>query len=93
MKILVTYQWRSNGRGRQCVGYNDEEDGVAEQQCDLKGNSLSAVWRQKETNDVHHHQEDAGQQQIHGVKEWPSSDHHLWESGSMLGIIRGLEGH
>lgn len=73
----VTYQRGSYGGGRQSVRYDDEKDGVAQQQSDLEGHSLSAVRWQIETNNVHHHQEDAGQQQVHSVEQWPPSDHHL----------------
>ena len=73
----VTYQRGSYGGGRQSVRYNDEEDRVAQQQGDLEGNPLSAVWWQIETHDVHHHQEDTGQQQVHSVEQWPPPDNHL----------------
>lgn len=80
-QIPVTYQRGSYGGGRQSVRNNDEEDRVAQQQSNLEGDPLSAVWWQIETNNVHHHQEDAGQQQVHGVEQWPPPDHHLEKVG------------
>lgn len=77
--FLATYQRCSYGGGRQSVRYNDEEDGVAQQQSDLEGNPLSTVWWQIETHNVHHHQEYAGQQEVHGVEQWPPPYHHLGE--------------
>ena len=75
--MAVTYQRGSYSGGRQSVRYNDEEDRVAQQQRDLEGNPLPAVWWQIETHNVHHHQEDTGQQQVHSVEQRPPTDHYL----------------
>lgn len=51
----------ANGGGWQCVGDDDEEDGVSQQQSDLEGYSLPAVRGEVETHYIHHHQEYAGE--------------------------------
>lgn len=86
---MFTYQWGPYGCGRQGVRDNDEEDRVAQQQGDLEGDPLSAVGRQIETNNVHHHQEDAGQQQVHSVEQRAAPDHHLGEQGDSPSDSRG----
>ena len=75
-KMDRSKRMRVEGGGER-VGHDDEEHGVDEQQGDLEGDPLPAVWRKVEAHDVHDHQEDAGQQQVHRVEQRPSSDHHL----------------
>lgn len=91
-QIALTYQRGPYGSGGQGVRDNDEEDRVAQQQGDLEGDPLSAVRRQIETNNVHHHQEDAGQQQVHSVEQWAAPDHHLGEKGDSHSDSRGEQG-
>lgn len=64
----LTNEGSADGSGWQRVGYNDQEDGVAQEECDLKGDSLATVWGQVEAHDVHDHEEDTGQQQADHIE-------------------------
>lgn len=76
-KDLITNERGPYGSRWQSVWDDDEKDRIAQEQSDLEGDSLSAVWRQVESNDVHHHQEYTGQQEVDCVEQRSASDHNL----------------
>ncbi len=76
-KELITNERGPYGSRWQSVRDDDEKDRIAQEQGDLEGYSLSAVWWQVESNDVHHHQEYTGQQEVDRVEQRSASDHNL----------------
>lgn len=77
MKGHHTDERSPDSRGRQLVGQVDSEDGVAQQDADLEGDSRAAVQRQVEAHHVHQHQEDAGDEEAHHVQQGASADQQL----------------
>lgn len=57
-----TYEGSPDGCSWQCVGHDNEEDRVAQQKGDFKGDSLSTVGGQEEPHNIHHHQKNTRQQ-------------------------------
>lgn len=64
----LTNEGSANGGGWQCVGHNDQEDRVAQKECDLEGDPLTTFWGQVKAHDVHDHEEDTGQQQVDRIE-------------------------
>lgn len=77
-----TYEWSSGGSGRKFICDVDPEDSVAQQNADLKDNPCAAVQRQVEAGDVHHHEEDAWDQEPHHVQQGAPADQHLGKKGT-----------
>lgn len=67
-RASLTNEGSADGSGWQRVRHNDQEDGVAQEECDLKGDSFATVWGQVEAHDVHDHEEDTGQQQADHIE-------------------------
>lgn len=84
MPVMITYERRSDGSGRELLCDVDSEHGVAQQDADLKHNPGSAVQRQIKTSDVHQHEEDAGDEETHHIQQGATADQHLnsTESGA-----------
>lgn len=76
-KDLITNERGPYGSRWQSVWDDDEKDRIAQEQSDLEGYSLSAVWGQVESNNVHHHQEYTGQQEVDCVEQRSAADHNL----------------
>lgn len=82
----LTDEGRADGRGRQRVGHDDQEDRIAQEERDLEGNSLATVRRQVEAHDVHNHEEDTGQKQADRIEEGPSADDNLGSREELGGV-------
>lgn len=84
----LTNEGSADGSGWQCVRYNDQEDRVAQKECDLEGDPLTTLRGQVEAHNVHDHEEDTGQQQADHIEQGPPADDHLGpgkSSGGSLG--------
>lgn len=77
MKGDHTDEGSPDSRGRQLISQVDSEDGVAQQDADLKGNSCAAVQRQVETHHVHQHEEDARDEEADHIQQRASADQQL----------------
>lgn len=77
MPVMITYERRSDGSGRELLRDVDSEHGVSQQDADLKHNPGSAVQRQIKTSDVHQHEEDAGDEETHHIQQGATADQHL----------------
>lgn len=73
----LTYERRPDGGGGQLLGDVHPEDGVAQQDADLKHDARAAVQRQVEAGDVHQHEEDAGDEETYHVQQGAPANQHL----------------
>lgn len=83
----LTNERSANGSGWQRVRNDDQEDRVAQEECDLEGDPLTTVGGQVEAHDVHDHEEDAGQQQADHIEEGPPADDHLRSGEELVGSL------
>lgn len=86
-KKKSTDEWSFDSGGRQLVHQVDSEDGVAQQDADLKGDACAAVQWQIEAENIHQHEEDAGDEQTHHVQQGAPPDQHLNQMGGERALI------
>lgn len=77
--------------GGQFVCQVDPEDGVTQQNADLKGDSRPAVQRQAEAHHVHQHEEDAGNEEADHVQQGAPADQQLHRMSSAQGYGAGQD--
>lgn len=77
MPVMITYERRSDGSGRELLCDVDSEHGVSQQDADLKHNPGSAIQRQIKTGDVHQHEKDAGDEETHHIQQGATADQNL----------------
>lgn len=64
----LTDEGSADGSGWQRVRHDDQEDRVAQEECDLEGDPLTTLWGQVKAHNVHDHEEDTGQQQADRIE-------------------------
>ena len=62
---------------RQQVVHDEQEDGVAQDEGHLEGGAVHSLGRQQEAEEVHCDEEAAGDQQVHHIEHWPTSQNDL----------------
>lgn len=74
-----------NGCGRDFIHQIDSDHSEAQENAGLESDASSTVWRQIETGDIHHHEEDAGDEQTYHVQQGAPADQHLQRETECLG--------
>lgn len=81
-KCLMTPRLLTNQRGSHCVLWHlvrhvDPENRVAHQHAGFEHNPGTAGKGDVEAPQVHKHEEDAGDQEVHHIDQWAPTNHHL----------------
>lgn len=88
--LYYTNEGCFNGCGRDFIHQIDSDYSEAQENAGLESDASSTVRRQIETGDIHHHEEDAGDEQTYHVQQGAPADQHLQRETRLAGIERSL---